>query len=123
LAYTGKGQQKKKVCKICKSTYSGAKKTCSRAYSNYARTGITYTKEGKFDKAYRGTLLKEKLLNVTGYANVLTNPTMQFYKFIIKKNATRVALMHFQISSYCVQTVIQLIILEKVCFNKKKMIK
>jgi len=61
LAYTGKGQQKKKVCKICKSTYSGAKKTCSRAYSNYARTGITYTKEGKFDKAYRGTLLKEKV--------------------------------------------------------------
>jgi 5-methylcytosine-specific restriction endonuclease McrA len=63
---TGKSQQKTKVCKICKENYIGAKMTCSRSCSNKARTGISYTKEGKFDKAYQGTLLKEKLASTRG---------------------------------------------------------
>lgn len=58
---TGAGQQKPKVCKICQQIYVGAKITCSRSCANTARAGITYTKEGKFDKAYRGRILKEKV--------------------------------------------------------------
>ncbi len=58
---TGLDQRKEKMCKICTKPYVGAKQTCSRACANKARTGITYTKEGKFDKAYRGSLLKEKV--------------------------------------------------------------
>lgn len=57
----GLDQQKIKVCKICKGTYVGNKVTCSRGCANKARTGIIYTKENKFNKAYRGTLLKEKV--------------------------------------------------------------
>lgn len=61
LRCTGIGQQKEKRCKICGSTYVGNKKTCSRACANKARTGITYTREGKFNKAYQGAALKEKV--------------------------------------------------------------
>ncbi len=35
--------------------------TCSRACANSARAGISYTKENKFNNAYRGTVLKEKV--------------------------------------------------------------
>ena len=58
---TGIDQQKTKVCKICKSPYLGNKVTCSRSCANKARSGIRYTKEGKFDKAYKGKALKEKI--------------------------------------------------------------
>ena len=61
LRCTGKSQQKENKCKVCDKTYIGAKATCSRACANISRTGIIYTREGKFDKAYRGTLLKEKI--------------------------------------------------------------
>lgn len=66
LVCTGKGQQKSKTCKMCGSAYIGAKKTCSRACANKSRTGIRYTKEGSFDKAYRGSLLKERVASTRG---------------------------------------------------------
>ncbi len=66
LRCTGLSQQKIKVCKICDGDYVGAKMTCSHSCANKARTGIKYTKEGKFDKAYRGSLLKEKIANKRG---------------------------------------------------------
>lgn len=66
LTCTGIDQQKKKNCPICKTSYVGAKKTCSRACANKSRTGITYTREGKFDKAYQGSLLKEKVASKRG---------------------------------------------------------
>lgn len=40
--------------------------TCSRACANKARTGIIYTKENKFNNAYRGSLLKEKVAKLRG---------------------------------------------------------
>jgi len=61
LSCTGKGQQKNKSCKICGENYIGAKRTCSRSCANIARTGIKYTKDGKFNKAYQGALLKNKV--------------------------------------------------------------
>ncbi len=66
LQCTGKGQQKKKVCKICSNSYIGAKATCSRGCANKSRKGIKYTREGKFDKAYRGSILKEKIATKRG---------------------------------------------------------
>jgi len=57
----GKNQQKPKTCKICQRSYIGANQTCSRSCANSARAGISYTKENKHNKAYQGTLLKEKL--------------------------------------------------------------
>lgn len=68
LLCTGISQQKDKLCKICSRKYLGAKKTCSRNCANIARTGIKYTKEGKFDKAYRGAILKEKVASTRGGA-------------------------------------------------------
>lgn len=66
LQCTGLDQQKTKRCKICNDRYVGAKKTCSRTCANKARAGIIYTKERKFDKAYRGSLLKEKVAKKRG---------------------------------------------------------
>ncbi len=66
LTCTGQSQQKSKVCKICQQKYVGSKKTCSRACANKARTGISYTKESAFNKAYQGTLLKEKIARLRG---------------------------------------------------------
>tara|TARA_B100000745_G_scaffold237418_2_gene160328 strand:+ start:973 stop:1356 length:384 start_codon:yes stop_codon:yes gene_type:complete len=63
---TGLDQQKLKECKICKQTYIGNKATCSRSCANKARAGIVYTKEGKFDKAYQGSILKEKVAQERG---------------------------------------------------------
>lgn len=57
----GQSQRKDKVCSICGKTYAGNKVTCSRACANTARTGISYTKENSFNKAYKGTRLKEKI--------------------------------------------------------------
>ena len=68
LRCTGKSQQKIKACKVCGKDYIGAKHTCSRSCANTARAGITYTKEGKFDKAYRGALLKAKLATKRGWS-------------------------------------------------------
>ncbi len=66
MSCAGIGQQKPKVCKVCGQTYIGAKATCSRGCANTARTGISYTREGKFDKAYRGAMLKERVANERG---------------------------------------------------------
>ena len=63
---TGLDQRVEKKCKICGMKYSGGKATCSRACANKARTGIKYTKENKFNKAYRGSLLKEKVAKKRG---------------------------------------------------------
>ena len=63
---TGLSQQITKLCKICNETYNGSKATCSRACANTARAGITYTKAGLFNKAYRGSLLKEKVATKRG---------------------------------------------------------
>jgi len=65
---TGISQQKPKACKICEKSYVGAKNTCSHSCANKARTGITYTREGRFDKAYQGGLLKEKVAHERGGA-------------------------------------------------------
>lgn len=61
ISCTGVGQQKPRMCKICGQTYTGAKATCSRSCANTSRAGISYTKEGKFDKAYQGALLKKQV--------------------------------------------------------------
>ena len=61
LQCNGKDQRIEKVCKICKEQYIGGKATCSRSCANTARTGLVYTRENKFNKAYRGTALKEKV--------------------------------------------------------------
>ncbi len=63
---SGRGQQVKKVCKICALSYTGNKATCSRTCANKARTGISYTKENRFNNAYRGSLLKEKVASIRG---------------------------------------------------------
>lgn len=63
---TGIAQRNAKTCKICNAEFFGLKKTCSRACANKARAGISYTREGKFDKAYRGSLLKEKVAYARG---------------------------------------------------------
>ena len=63
---TGKSQRKEKICKICGNKYLGSKVTCSRGCANKSRKGIKYTKEGRFDLAYRGTLLKEKVAKKRG---------------------------------------------------------
>jgi len=63
---TGLGHQKAKVCTMCNQKYVGVKKICSRACANKARAGIKYTKEGRFNKAYRGSLLKEKVAKNRG---------------------------------------------------------
>ena len=66
LQCTGKDQQMPKVCKICSNTYIGNKQTCSRACANKARAGISYTKDNKFNNAYQGSLLKEKVAALRG---------------------------------------------------------
>lgn len=66
LHCTGISQQKPKTCKVCGKNYVGARKTCSRSCANKARTGIKYTKEGKYDKAYQGSQLKEKIAKRCG---------------------------------------------------------
>ena len=66
LICVGKKQQKPKVCKICNQTYIGSKQTCSRSCANSSRAGITYTKTNKYNNAYQGNLLKEKLAKSRG---------------------------------------------------------
>jgi len=61
LRCTGIGQQKPKKCPICGSTFIGAKRTCSRTCANRSRAGLIYTKEGRYNNAYQGSLLKEKV--------------------------------------------------------------
>lgn len=63
---TGIDKRKTKTCPICNALYVGYKKTCSRACANKSRAGISYTKEPRYDKAYRGRLLKEKVAGVRG---------------------------------------------------------
>lgn len=63
---SGLGQRKIKVCKICGQRFFGFKRTCSRACANKARAGILYTKERKFDKAYRRKILKDKVATARG---------------------------------------------------------
>lgn len=63
---TGLNQRVERVCKICLKKYVGNKHTCSRACANKARAGISYTKENKFNNAYRGALLKEKVAEERG---------------------------------------------------------
>lgn len=62
----GFDQRITKTCKICNQTYTGNKITCSRACANTARAGISYTKENKFNNAYKGSLLKETVAEVRG---------------------------------------------------------
>jgi 5-methylcytosine-specific restriction endonuclease McrA len=66
LKCTGLGQRKSKVCKVCKKEYSGNKRTCSRSCANKARSGITYNRENKFNKAHCGSRLKEKVAQKRG---------------------------------------------------------
>lgn len=63
---TGKSQQKPNICPVCKREFLGGKKNCSRGCANKARSGIKYTKEGAYNKAYRGTILKENLATKRG---------------------------------------------------------
>lgn len=66
LQCCGQSQRIKRVCKICGNDYVGNKATCSRSCANRARASINYTKENKFNKAYRGTLLKETVAKHRG---------------------------------------------------------
>jgi len=66
LTCCGKDQQVLKKCSQCDKKFLGGKKTCSHACANKARSRISYTRENKFNKAYRGTLIKEKLANKRG---------------------------------------------------------
>ncbi len=66
LICNGLSQRVEKKCKICSEKYIGNKKTCSRSCANKSRTGINYTKENKFNNAYKGTLLKEKVAQKRG---------------------------------------------------------
>ena len=63
---TGIDQRAIKTCKICSENYLGNKQTCSRSCANKARAGISYTKENRFNNAYRGALLKEKVALLRG---------------------------------------------------------
>ena len=63
---TGISQQITKTCKICNEAYIGSKATCSRSCANSARKGIKYTREGLFDKAYQGSVLKERVASMRG---------------------------------------------------------
>lgn len=63
---TGVDQRQNKTCKICGGSYVGNKATCSRTCANKSRTVINYTKENKFNNAYRGTILKEKVARLRG---------------------------------------------------------
>jgi len=62
----GINQQVLKKCPVCKTTYIGNRRTCSRTCANTARTGISYTKENKFNKAYQGAKNKELLAQSKG---------------------------------------------------------
>lgn len=62
----GIDQRIEKTCPVCKKKFIGAKKTCSRSCANTARAGIIYTREGRFNKAYQGSLLKEKVATQRG---------------------------------------------------------
>jgi len=66
LLCSAQSQQIPKQCPVCNTTYTGAKRTCSRACANIARTGITYTKHNTFNNAYQGRLLKEKIAQKRG---------------------------------------------------------
>lgn len=62
----GINQQHPKTCPVCNKQYVGHKKTCSRACANKSRTGIQYTRQGIFDKAYQGRFLKEEVATLRG---------------------------------------------------------
>lgn len=66
LSCSGVGQQKPKTCPQCHKNYIGPKKRCSRACANKARIGISYTRAGLHNKAYQGSLLKEKVATKRG---------------------------------------------------------
>ena len=66
LQCSGKHQRIKKNCKICGGSYFGNKATCSRSCANKARAGISYTRENRFNNAYRGSVLKEKVAELRG---------------------------------------------------------
>ena len=55
----GHEQRKSRQCSICEKEFYGRKNNCSRSCANKARTGISYTKENAFNKAYKGKVLKE----------------------------------------------------------------
>lgn len=57
----GMHQRVPRVCPVCKKTYTGLKRTCSRACANESRAGIIYTGENKANKAYQGIALKQEL--------------------------------------------------------------
>lgn len=66
LQCCGKSQRLKHKCKVCAKEYVGNKNTCSRSCANRARSGIQYTKENKFNNAYRGKILKETVAKERG---------------------------------------------------------
>jgi len=62
----GISQRVTKICKICSTQYIGNKNTCSRSCANQARKGSSYTGENFLNKAYRGSILKEKIAKIRG---------------------------------------------------------
>lgn len=62
----GKDQQMAHTCSVCKQNYLGAKRTCSRACSNRARSGLRYDTQRLNDRARIGTILKEKVARQNG---------------------------------------------------------
>jgi len=57
----GTSQRIERSCNVCGTKYIGAKKTCSRACANKARSGIKYLGLNAMNNARQGALLKERL--------------------------------------------------------------
>ncbi len=66
LACCGIAQRTEHTCRICGTKYLGAKKTCSRACANKARSGIKYTGQNASNRATRSALLKNKIAKKNG---------------------------------------------------------
>jgi len=66
LRCCGINQRVARTCTVCKKEFIGAKRTCSRACANKGRRGIRYLGENIDNKAYQGTLLKEKIARSRG---------------------------------------------------------
>jgi len=61
LSCCGESQRIERTCSVCGTKYIGAKRTCSRACANKARSGIKYLGLNSMNNAKQGTLLKETL--------------------------------------------------------------
>lgn len=66
LVCCGAKQRVSHTCRICGNEYVGAKRTCSRACANKARSGIKYLGENALNKAKRSNFLREQVARKRG---------------------------------------------------------